>query len=64
MVALLGPGNFFVMAGVPFSDGDGTAEYGDCVLVIEKKEMVPRLNEEHKLSDRFIAYLLTRNVQE
>jgi len=32
------------------------------VLVIEKNEMIRVLHEEHKFSDRFIAYMLARNV--
>jgi CRP/FNR family transcriptional regulator, cyclic AMP receptor protein len=33
------------------------------VLAIEKAEMLRVLHEEHGLSDRFIAYLLTRNIR-
>src|ERR1700679_1982229 len=66
VVALLGPGDFFgegCLAGVPFRMGLATAITPTTVLVIEKNEMIRVLHEEHKLSDRFIAYLLTRNIR-
>jgi len=66
VVALLGPGDFFgegCLAGVPFRMGLATAITPTTVLVIEKKEMIRVLHEEHKLSDRFITYLLTRNIR-
>ena len=66
IVALLGPGDFFgegCLAGVPFRMGIATAIVPTTVLVIQKKEMIRVLHEEHKLSDRFIAYLLTRNIR-
>jgi CRP-like cAMP-binding protein len=66
VVALLGPGDFFgegCLAGVPFRMGLATAITPTTVLVIEKKEMIRVLHEEHRLSDRFIAYLLTRNIR-
>jgi CRP/FNR family cyclic AMP-dependent transcriptional regulator len=33
------------------------------VLVIEKTEMIRVLHEEHEFSDRFIAYMLARNIR-
>ena len=33
------------------------------VLVIEKNEMIRVLHEEHEFSDRFIAYMLARNIR-
>jgi len=66
VVALLGPGDFFgegCLSGVPFRMGMATAMTPTTVLVIEKKEMIRVLHEEHKLSDRFITYLLTRNIR-
>jgi CRP/FNR family transcriptional regulator, cyclic AMP receptor protein len=66
VVALLGPGDFFgegCLAGMPFRMGIATAITPTTALVIEKKEMIRVLHEEHKLSDRFIAYLLTRNIR-
>jgi CRP-like cAMP-binding protein len=66
VVALLGPGDFFgevCLSGLPFRTGIATAITPTTVLVIEKMEMIRVLHEEHKLSDRFIAYLLTRNIR-
>jgi CRP-like cAMP-binding protein len=66
IVALLGPGDFFgegCLSGLPFRMGAATAIISTTVLVIEKKEMIRVLHKEHKLSDRFIAYLLTRNIR-
>jgi CRP/FNR family cyclic AMP-dependent transcriptional regulator len=66
VVALLGPGDFFgegCLAGVPFRMGIATAIIPTTLLVVEKREMIRVLHEEHKLSDRFIAYLLTRNIR-
>jgi CRP/FNR family cyclic AMP-dependent transcriptional regulator len=66
IVALLGPGDFFgegCLAGLPFRMGAATAITPTTVLSIEKKEMIRVLHKEHKLSDRFIAYLLTRNIR-
>ena len=65
VVALLGPGAFFgegCLAGVPLRIGMATAIAPTTVLVIEKKEMTRVLHEENKLADRFITYLLTRNI--
>ena len=33
------------------------------VLVIEKHEMIRVLHKEHAFSDRFIAYMLARNIR-
>ena len=66
VVGLLGPGDFFgegCLAGVPFRMGAATAITATAVLVIEKKEMIRVLHEEHKLSDPFIAYLVSRNIR-
>ena len=66
VVALLGPGDFFgegCLAGVPFRMGAASAIVPTALLVIEKNEMIRVLHEEHKLSDRFISYLLTRNIR-
>jgi CRP-like cAMP-binding protein len=66
VVALLGPGDFFgegCLAGVPFRMGEATAIVPTAALIIEKKEMIRVLHEEHKLSDQFIGYLLTRNIR-
>jgi CRP/FNR family cyclic AMP-dependent transcriptional regulator len=66
VVALLGPGDFFgegCMTGGAVRMGIATAMMATTVLAVEKKEMMRVLHEEHNLSDRFIAYLLTRNIR-
>jgi CRP/FNR family cyclic AMP-dependent transcriptional regulator len=43
--------------------GLATAITRTTLLVIEKKEMLRVLHQEHAFSDRFITYLLSRNVR-
>jgi len=66
VVAMLRPGNFFGeggMAGQPVRMGAATAITPTTLLVIEKQEMLRVLHGEHQFSDRFIAYMLERNVR-
>jgi len=66
VVAVLSPGDFFgegCLAGQPLRIGSATAITGTTVLVIEKKEMVRVLHVEHEFSDRFISYMLSRNIR-
>ena len=66
VIALLGPGDFFAegcLAGLPTRMGTATAIIPTTVLIIEKKEMIRVLHTEHDLSDRFISYMLTRNIR-
>jgi CRP/FNR family transcriptional regulator, cyclic AMP receptor protein len=66
VVAILGPGDFFgegCLAGQSICMATATAIAPTTVLVIEKNEMIRVLHEEHELSDRFIAYMLTRNIR-
>ena len=63
IVAVLGPGDFFgegALADQPLRAGSATATAPSTILVIEKTEMLRVLHEQHALSDRFIAHLLTR----
>ena len=67
VVAILGPGRFF-WRGVPgrsaCSYGDGDRDHThDSYSFIEKNEMVRVLHTEHEFSDRFISYMLTRNIR-
>ena len=65
-VAILGPGDFFgegCMAGQKLRIGSATAITPSEVLIIEKKEMVRVLHTEHEFSDRFITYMLGRNIR-
>jgi CRP-like cAMP-binding protein len=66
VVAVLGPGDFFgegCLAGQPVRIGSATAITPTTVLLIEKKEMMRVLHSEHEFSDRFIAYVLARNIR-
>ncbi len=66
VVAVLGPGDFFgegCLAGQPIRIGSATAITATTVLVIEKKEMIRVLHAEHAFSDRFISYMLSRNIR-
>jgi CRP/FNR family cyclic AMP-dependent transcriptional regulator len=66
VVAVLGPGDFLgegCLAGQPIRIGTATAITPTTVLVIEKKEMIRVLHAEHEFSDRFISYMLSRNIR-
>jgi CRP/FNR family transcriptional regulator, cyclic AMP receptor protein len=66
VVALLGPGDFFGeggIAGQAVRMGTATAITPTTLLVIEKKEMIRVLHAEHAFSDRFLAYMLSRNIR-
>src|ERR1700686_3232877 len=66
VVAVLGPGDFFgegCLAAQAVRMGTATAVTPTTVLVIEKNEMIRVLHAEHEFSDRFIAYMLTRNLR-
>jgi len=43
--------------------GDGHSDCSHTILVIEKSEMMRVLHAEHALSDRFMAYILSRNIR-
>ena len=66
VVAILGPGDFFgegCLAGQSVCMATATAIAPTTVLVIEKNEMIRVLHGEHEFSDRFIAYILARNLR-
>jgi CRP/FNR family cyclic AMP-dependent transcriptional regulator len=66
VIAILGPGDFFgegCLAGQPIRIGTATAIVATTILLIEKKEMVRVLHAEHAFSDRFISYMLSRNIR-
>jgi CRP-like cAMP-binding protein len=51
------------MAGQPVRMGTATAVIPTSLLVIEKKEMIRVLHAEHAFSDRFVSYMLSRNIR-
>jgi CRP-like cAMP-binding protein len=66
VVAVLGSGDFFgegCLAGLPFRMETATAITPTTALVIERTEMIRVLHAEHALSDRFISYMVVRNIQ-
>ena len=66
VVAILGPGDFLgegCLAGQPVCMASATTVAPTTVLVIEKTEMIRVLHGEHEFSDRFIAYMLARNIR-
>ena len=66
VVAMLGPGDFFGeggLAGQLVRMGTATAIDPTTLLVIERKEMIRVLHTEHAFSDRFLAYMIARNIR-
>ena len=66
VVAMLGPGDFLgegALAGQPVRMGTATAVAKSTVLTIDKQRMIRLLHSQPDFSDRFIAYVLARNVR-
>jgi CRP/FNR family transcriptional regulator, cyclic AMP receptor protein len=66
VVAILGPGDFFgeaCLGGQSVCMATATTIAPTTVMIIEKIEMIRVLHEEHEFSDRFIAYMLARNIR-
>jgi CRP/FNR family cyclic AMP-dependent transcriptional regulator len=66
VVAILGQGDFLGEGGLAFQSvriSTATAITPTTLLVIEKNEMVRALHTEHEFSDRFISYMLSRNIR-
>jgi CRP-like cAMP-binding protein len=66
VVAILAAGDFFgegCLAGQSVRIGTATAITPSTVLVIGKGEMFKVLHEQHALSDRFIKFMLARNIR-
>ena len=66
VVAILGPGDFLgeaCLAGQPLWIATATTMTQGRALVIDKNEMLRLLHAEHEFSDRFIAYMVTRNLK-
>ena len=65
-MGILGPGDFFgegCLANQSIRVGTATAITASTVLSIEKKEMLTLLHGESAFSDRFIAFMLTKNIR-
>jgi CRP/FNR family cyclic AMP-dependent transcriptional regulator len=66
VVAMLAPGDFFgegALAGQPIRIATATAVVASHVLILEKDAMARLLHGEPAFSDRFITYMLTRNIR-
>jgi CRP/FNR family cyclic AMP-dependent transcriptional regulator len=66
VVAILGPGDFLgegCLAGEQVCMATATAVTPTTALAIDKDEMTRVLHGEHAFSDRFIAYVLARNLR-
>jgi CRP/FNR family cyclic AMP-dependent transcriptional regulator len=66
VVAVLGPGDFFgerALAGHPVRLEAATAMTATTVLIIPKQLMIRLLHDHRALSNRFITYMLARNIR-
>lgn len=66
VVAMLGPGDFFgegVLAGQSIRIATATATAPTSVLVIAKDAMANLIHTEPAFAERFIAYMVTRNIR-
>jgi CRP/FNR family transcriptional regulator, cyclic AMP receptor protein len=66
VIAMLGPGDFFgegALAGQPLRIGTATAMTTCSVLVIDKDAVTRLLRDEPTFSNRFLSYMLTRNIR-
>lgn len=66
VVAMLGPGDFFgegALTGQPIRIGTATATMPTTVLIIERPAMLELLRDEPTFSERFISYMLARNIR-
>jgi CRP-like cAMP-binding protein len=66
IVGMLGPGDFFgeqALAGHPVRLTTATAMGATTVLLVPKQQMIRQLHDQHALADRFITYVLARNIR-
>ena len=66
VVAMLGPGDFFgegALTGQSVRIGSATATALTTVLIVEKDVMFRLLRDQPTFSERFIAYMLARNLR-
>ena len=64
VVGMLGHGDFFgegALAGQPVRLATATTVTASRILVVAKSQMIRVLHQQHALSDRFIAHMLSRN---
>ncbi|HET6158599.1 MAG TPA: cyclic nucleotide-binding domain-containing protein, partial [Dongiaceae bacterium] len=66
VIAMLEPGEFFgegCIAGQPFRMASATATARSTIVRIEKAAMIRVLHEQPAMSEMFMAFLLSRNIQ-
>jgi CRP/FNR family transcriptional regulator, cyclic AMP receptor protein len=66
VVAMIGPGDFFGEGGIAgqlVRMGAAITITPATLLAIEKKEMIRVLHAEHAFADRFVTYMLKRNIR-
>jgi len=66
VVAMLGPGDFFgegCLAGQPLRRSSAVAVTPSAILLVGKATMLRLLRQQHAMSDRFIAHMLSRNIR-
>ena len=66
VVAMLTPGDFFgegALAGQSLRIGTAAAVVASSVLIIDKAAMTRLLHEEPAFADRFLSYMLSRNMR-
>jgi CRP/FNR family cyclic AMP-dependent transcriptional regulator len=66
VVGVLGPGDFFgerALTGHPVRLEAATAMTATTALSVPKEQMIRLLHDQHALSDRFITYMLARNIR-
>jgi CRP/FNR family cyclic AMP-dependent transcriptional regulator len=66
VLGILGPGDFLgegCLSGLPFRIGSATAITPITILRIKKDEMIRVLHADHAFSDRFVSYMISRNIR-
>ena len=66
VIALLGPGDFFgegCLSGQPRRLASAVAMTATSLIRIEKGAMIRRLHEDKDFSEKFMSFLMTRNIQ-
>jgi CRP/FNR family transcriptional regulator, cyclic AMP receptor protein len=66
IVGIFEPGDFFgegALSGQPLRLASATTMTASRVLVVQKQRMIQLLHDQHALSDRFLAHLLSRNAR-
>jgi CRP/FNR family transcriptional regulator, cyclic AMP receptor protein len=66
VIGILGPGDFLgegCLSGLAFRMATATAIMEATLLVIEKREMIWALRAKRAFSDRFISFMLSRNIR-